>query len=148
MGIPSPADKELRPAKAGRSCPCRFCSCSCSVRSHGNCPPDSGWDADGHIEHIRYVAERWGVPLAEQGWETYQPPAYYFVAAGIYRSFLPQSIRTSGAPRSPSDDFLALKAVQLMTPIFALLQILIVLKTLALFHRNKSPSLLLPPQLF
>ncbi len=35
----------------------------------------------GHIEYIRYVANRWSVPAPMAGWEFYQQPLYYFVAA-------------------------------------------------------------------
>jgi len=157
--IPWPSDNEMPvPIKPGRSWPriaLPLLFIILSVPMAIMRPPDSGWDADGHIDYIRYVAEKWGVPSGEQGWEMYQPPAYYFVAAVVYRAFLPQTIRASEAPQPPTDDFPALKAVQLMTPFFALLQILIVLKTLALFNRNRPSSamvaaliVLLPMQLY
>ncbi len=117
--------------------------------------PDSGWDAQAHIDYVRYVAQGRGVPLADQGWEMYQPPAYYFVAAGVYRLFLPLSNRASQPFRLPSPDFLALKVVQLMTPIFVLLQILIVKRTLRLIDRARRTSpivlgfaVLLPMQIY
>ncbi len=39
------------------------------------------YDADGHVEYIRYVAEHWNIPPLHSGWESFQPPLYYFVGA-------------------------------------------------------------------
>ena len=39
------------------------------------------WDWDGHLEYITHVADHWTIPSAASGWETYQPPLYYFAAA-------------------------------------------------------------------
>jgi len=39
------------------------------------------WDWDGHLEYITHVVEHWTIPAAAAGWETYQPPLYYFAAA-------------------------------------------------------------------
>jgi 4-amino-4-deoxy-L-arabinose transferase-like glycosyltransferase len=43
------------------------------------------FDVKGHVEYIRYVASNWRTPLATEGWEMFQPPLYYFAAAGVYR---------------------------------------------------------------
>lgn len=40
-----------------------------------------GFDAEGHEEYIRYIQERGTLPLADEGWQMYQPPLYYAVAA-------------------------------------------------------------------
>jgi len=61
----------------------------------------SPFDVGGHVEYIRHVARTWQVPTARDGWEMYQPPLYYFAAAGVYRL-------AGGAPAEPS----SLKAVQ------------------------------------
>ena len=42
------------------------------------------FDVLDHCEYIRYVARTWHVPSATTGWEMFQPPLYYFVAAAIY----------------------------------------------------------------
>lgn len=39
------------------------------------------WDWKGHIEYIDFVAQHWRIPAAQGGWEFYQPPLYYFLAA-------------------------------------------------------------------
>lgn len=157
----NPGNGPSQPASLGSSRPSRHISLAVlfavlSVPMAIIREPNTGWDAQGHIDYVKYVAEGRGVPLGEQGSEMYQPPAYYFVAAAVYKCFLPFSIRVARQFKSPSADFLALKAVQLMTPALALFQILIVFKTLALFYKNRSsPSLggaafvaLLPMQIY
>ena len=42
-----------------------------------------GFDADGHTEYVRYVQERGRLPLANEGWQMYQPPLYYLLAVGV-----------------------------------------------------------------
>jgi Flp pilus assembly protein TadD len=41
----------------------------------------AGFDADGHLNYIRYILEHRSLPLADQGWQMYQPPLYYVIAA-------------------------------------------------------------------
>ncbi len=43
----------------------------------------TGFDATAHLEYVRYILEKYSVPLADQGWEMYQPPLYYAVAAEV-----------------------------------------------------------------
>ena len=50
-------------------------------------PHGKGFDAHGHIEYIKYVALHWHPPLANQGWEMFQPPVFYFLAAVLYQFF-------------------------------------------------------------
>jgi hypothetical protein len=103
--------------------------------------PHEGWDADGHIEHLRYVAAGRGVPMPDQGWEMYQPPLYYWLASAVYRAVLPFSPgKLKRRQEQPSSDFLALKAVQLLTPIFALLHMLVVLKLVRHLFPNTRES--------
>ncbi|MCK6447810.1 MAG: hypothetical protein L6Q99_15570 [Planctomycetes bacterium] len=45
--------------------------------------PSFGFDVEGHIEYVDYVLQRGALPLAHEGWEAYQPPLYYVVAAGL-----------------------------------------------------------------
>jgi Flp pilus assembly protein TadD len=44
-----------------------------------------GFDANAHLEYIRYVQERGALPLADEGREMFQPPLYYVVSAGTLR---------------------------------------------------------------
>ena len=42
-----------------------------------------GFDTDGHTEYIRFVQEHGRLPLANEGWQMYQPPLYYLLGAGL-----------------------------------------------------------------
>jgi len=41
----------------------------------------AGFDATGHLDYVRYLLEHHAVPMADQGWQMYQPPLYYAIAA-------------------------------------------------------------------
>jgi hypothetical protein len=45
-----------------------------------------GFDSEGHLDYLRAVLEQGRLPLADEGWEMYQPPLYYLAAAAILRS--------------------------------------------------------------
>ena len=45
---------------------------------------EAGFDARQHFDYIRYVVVSHRVPLANQGWQTFQPPLFYFLAAPPY----------------------------------------------------------------
>ena len=49
------------------------------------CP--AGFDAPGHLEYVGQVLETGTLPLAEQGWQAYQPPLYYAAAALLLQAF-------------------------------------------------------------
>ncbi len=42
------------------------------------------YDADGHLDYIRYIAEHHSIPLIRDGWQFYQPPLYYALVAPLY----------------------------------------------------------------
>ncbi len=42
-----------------------------------------GFDRTGHFEYIAFLLEEGRVPLADEGWQMYQPPLYYGLAAGL-----------------------------------------------------------------
>ncbi len=42
------------------------------------------YDADGHLEYIRYMSEHRSIPLIREGWQYYQPPLYYALTAPVY----------------------------------------------------------------
>lgn len=56
-------------------------------------PPDvRQHDVEGHREYVEFVGQHVCLPAVQQGWETWQPPLYYIVAAawrGLFVS-LPQ----------------------------------------------------------
>jgi hypothetical protein len=48
-------------------------------------PADMGYDQPAHVEYIRFIADRGELPDAHDGWQMFQAPLYYAMAAGIYR---------------------------------------------------------------
>src|SRR5438552_5535811 len=44
-------------------------------------PFHAGFDAKEHLKYINYIQEHRALPLANEGWEMYQPPLYYLIAA-------------------------------------------------------------------
>lgn len=48
---------------------------------------EQGFDALAHVEYVEHVHRTWSVPYADQGWEMYQPPLYYFLAAATWKFF-------------------------------------------------------------
>lgn len=47
--------------------------------------PFQGFDADGHLAYVSYILDRHALPLANEGWEMFQPPLYYLVCAGVLK---------------------------------------------------------------
>lgn len=45
-----------------------------------------GFDFQGHVDYIRYVAEQWRLPLPTQGWTMFQAPLYYMLSAPLYKA--------------------------------------------------------------
>jgi len=44
---------------------------------------DHGYDVKGHLDYVKYIIAHKSIPLANQGWESYQPPLFYLVSAVI-----------------------------------------------------------------
>lgn len=44
-------------------------------------PRPVGFDFDGHVEYLDYLLENYRLPSANEGWQMYQPPAYYVSTA-------------------------------------------------------------------
>jgi tetratricopeptide (TPR) repeat protein len=45
-------------------------------------PFHAGFDSKEHLKYIDYIQEHRALPLPNEGWEMYQPPLYYLIAAG------------------------------------------------------------------
>ncbi len=45
-------------------------------------PFHTGFDSPEHLKYIDYIQKHRTLPLPTEGWEMYQPPLYYLVAAG------------------------------------------------------------------
>ena len=52
-------------------------------------PFDQGYDKKAHYAYIQYVEETWRVPLATEGWQTFQSPLYYLVSAVLFTFLRP-----------------------------------------------------------
>jgi Flp pilus assembly protein TadD len=59
-------------------------------------PFHAGFDSKGHLKYIAYIQQHWSLPSPTEGWEMYQPPLYYFIAAAIL-SFCKLSINDPGS---------------------------------------------------
>lgn len=48
-------------------------------------PVGTGGDVDAHYAYVRHVANKHRLPLANEGWQAFQPPLFYIVAAPVFR---------------------------------------------------------------
>ena len=44
-----------------------------------------GFDAPEHLEYIHYIQKNGRLPLANEGWEMFQPPLYYIISAVLLK---------------------------------------------------------------
>ncbi len=49
--------------------------------------PLLGFDRDGHLQYIEYILQKKALPLADEGWQMYQPPLFYVLSALILTPF-------------------------------------------------------------
>jgi Flp pilus assembly protein TadD len=49
--------------------------------------PILGFDRDGHLQYIDYILQKKTLPLADEGWQMYQPPLFYLVSALMIAPF-------------------------------------------------------------
>lgn len=55
-----------------------------SAVSLARLPPHIGFDAQAHIDYVRFLIENGRVPNALDGWQMFQPPLYYLVSLPFY----------------------------------------------------------------
>jgi hypothetical protein len=48
-----------------------------------------GFDAECHIDYIRYILKHRTIPLATEGWSMFHPPLFYLLSAGLLEVFRP-----------------------------------------------------------
>src|SRR5262249_25940723 len=53
----------------------------------GQLPSVLGFDRSGHLFYIDYIRHNGTLPLADEGWQTYQPPLYYVTATAMLEMF-------------------------------------------------------------
>src|ERR1039457_3466268 len=79
-----------------------------------------GFDRDGHQQYIDYILTNKALPLADEGWQMYQPPLFYLLSALIIGPF--------GWAASTDSAVLALRAVSALTGIVHLVMIFLCLR--------------------
>jgi 4-amino-4-deoxy-L-arabinose transferase-like glycosyltransferase len=47
--------------------------------------PFDGFDPKAHINYVNYILQFHSLPLATDGWETYQPPLFYSIVALFFK---------------------------------------------------------------
>jgi uncharacterized membrane protein (GlpM family) len=60
-----------------------------AINNFWKIPLTVGMDYEGHTKYIYYMADNWRIPLATEGWQMFQPPLFHFLAALVFRAFLP-----------------------------------------------------------
>lgn len=50
-------------------------------------PYGIGFDVDGHLQYMIIIARKGRIPLATEGWQTFQSPLYYLLSAPLYAFF-------------------------------------------------------------
>ena len=81
-----------------------------------------GFDRDGHLEYIDYILQHKALPLADDGWQMYQPPLFYLLSALILGPF--------GWSASVDAAVLALRAFAALTGIAHLVLVFLCLRLL------------------
>lgn len=46
-------------------------------------PFQAGFDAQAHLDYVRYIQEKHSLPLPNQGLQMFQPPLFYVISAGV-----------------------------------------------------------------
>jgi len=53
------------------------------VNNHRSLEPAAGFDARHHLAYVQYILDQGSLPAASFGFQTYQPPLYYLLAAAL-----------------------------------------------------------------
>lgn len=80
-------------------------------------------DVWAHREYIDFIASRWALPLVEQGWETWQPPLYYGLAAVWRWGFSPLAWEDAFRPVQFLAGALYLGTIFVAVPVFRRLRL-------------------------
>ncbi|MCF0220778.1 MAG: glycosyltransferase family 39 protein [Fibrobacter sp.] len=63
-----------------------------------------GYDVDGHVAYVNYIAEHWKVPTVDDCWTCYHPPVYYALSVPAWKAGEVMGI--SGASALNAESFL------------------------------------------
>lgn len=97
-----------------------------SIRNLPRLPDELGFDAPFHLEYVGFIYRTGHLPLASDGWQMFQSPLYYLLAAVFYR-LLDLGLESAAALRG-------LRAISLLC---GLVQIELVFRTLRHFHPDR-----------
>ena len=89
-------------------------------------PFPSGYDFKDHVAYIKYIQERHALPLPNEGYEMFQPPLFYGLAAGLLSIF-----------RLSTDDFAAVIALRALTMLFGIANFVFVFLSARLLFPNR-----------
>jgi tetratricopeptide (TPR) repeat protein len=89
-------------------------------------PYHTGFDSRFHINYIKYVCERRALPLPTEGFEMFQPPLYYVLAAG--------ALLLSGLSVADSSAVLVLRS---LGALFGIVHFTLVSRTVRLFFPQR-----------
>jgi tetratricopeptide (TPR) repeat protein len=85
-----------------------------------------GFDRDGHQQYIDFILQQKALPLANDGWQMYQPPLFYLLSAFVIGPF--------GWAASADPAVLMLRACSVLTGI---LHLLLIFQCLRLLFPNR-----------
>ena len=84
--------------------------------------PLLGFDRDGHLEYIDHLLQKHSLPLADEGWQMYQPPLFYLLSAILVSPF--DSTASSGSSVLLLRCFCALISLAHIVVVFLCLRLL------------------------
>lgn len=61
--------------------------CALAIHNISRLPAYLGFDVGFHVEYIAWLLEHGRLPLASDGWQGFQAPGFYLLAAGLFRVF-------------------------------------------------------------
>jgi tetratricopeptide (TPR) repeat protein len=98
-------------------------------------PYPVGFDADAHLDYIRYIQRNSSLPLANEGWELHQPPMYYVIST-LALALCNTSLGMPGSSTTAMVSPTALMVLRLVNLAAVLVQIALVWAALKLLFPN------------
>jgi hypothetical protein len=89
-----------------------------------------GYDLSGHLLYIKHILAHGTVPLATQGWQMYQAPLYYYLAAGL--------LYITGTPFESPHAFFFLRGLNLLLALLFLLATALAMRNFAGRRLNRA----------
>jgi Tfp pilus assembly protein PilF len=87
----------------------------------------TGYDVNDHIAYIKYIQNRGGLPLPNEGYEMFQPPLFYTLSAGLLSIF-----------RLSAGDAAAITLLRALTMFFSIVNFVFVFLSLRLLFPGRA----------